>query len=146
VRRSAGHGPPTGACAPLAQIRAGAAPRAGLWLGPSCGLGTELVQTGRRSSGRHRPLGIRPLHPGHHPLGTATPPRPAPPARPGPGPPRPFLRDGVRAPLALGDVLLEDGSQEKGFVGEGYGVVGAPDISGHGGWRGFLAAQQAGGA
>lgn len=54
-----------------------------------------------------------------------------------------FLRDGVKAPLALGDVLLADGSVEKGFVGESYGVEGAPDISAHGGWRGFLAAQQA---
>ena len=57
-----------------------------------------------------------------------------------------FLRDGVKAPLALGDVLLEDGSVEKGFVGEGYGIVGAPDISTHGGWRGFLAEQQQAGA
>ena len=53
-----------------------------------------------------------------------------------------FLRDGVKAPLALGDVLLADGSLEKGFVGESYGVAGAPDISAHGGWRGFLQAQQ----
>lgn len=50
-----------------------------------------------------------------------------------------FLRDGVRAPLALGDVLLEDGSVEKGFVGESYGVVGAPDVSALGGWRAYLA-------
>ncbi|GBF99243.1 allophanate hydrolase [Raphidocelis subcapitata] len=50
-----------------------------------------------------------------------------------------FLRDGVKAPLALGDVLLVDGSLVKGFVGESYGVVGAPDISNHGGWRSFLA-------
>ena len=53
-----------------------------------------------------------------------------------------FLRDGVKAPLALGDVLLADGSLEKGFVGESYGVASAPDISAHGGWRGFLQAQQ----
>ncbi|KAI8468535.1 MAG: hypothetical protein J3K34DRAFT_426766 [Monoraphidium minutum] len=54
-----------------------------------------------------------------------------------------FLRDGVKAPLAIGDVLLADGSLVKGFVGESYGVVGAPDISGHGGWRAYLAAAEA---
>jgi allophanate hydrolase len=53
-----------------------------------------------------------------------------------------FLRDGVKAPLALGDVLLSDGAVVKGFVGESYGVVGAPDVSAHGGWRAFLAAQE----
>lgn len=50
-----------------------------------------------------------------------------------------FLRDGVKAPLALGDVLLEDGSVTKGFVGESYGVVDAIDITAMGGWRGYLA-------
>jgi allophanate hydrolase len=54
-----------------------------------------------------------------------------------------FLRDGVKAPLALGDVLLADGSLVKGFVGESYGVVGAPDISSHSGWRSFLASSSA---
>jgi hypothetical protein len=52
-----------------------------------------------------------------------------------------FLRDGVKAPLAIGDVLLDDGSLVKGFVGESYGVVGAPDISQYGGWRAYLADQ-----
>jgi hypothetical protein len=51
-----------------------------------------------------------------------------------------FLRDGVRAPLGLGDVLLEDASSVKGFIGEAYAVAGAPDITHHGGWRAYLAA------
>lgn len=53
-----------------------------------------------------------------------------------------FLRDGVKAPLAIGDVLLEDGSLVKGFVGESYGVVGAPDVSSFGGWRAYLQSQE----
>ncbi|GMH41888.1 hypothetical protein BSKO_09798 [Bryopsis sp. KO-2023] len=48
-----------------------------------------------------------------------------------------FLRDGVKAPLALGDVLLDDGTHKKGFVGESYGVVGAEDITSTGGWRAY---------
>jgi allophanate hydrolase len=53
-----------------------------------------------------------------------------------------FLRDGVKAPLGIGDVLLEDGSQIKGFIGESYGVVGAPEISEHGGWKAYLKAKE----
>ena len=41
----------------------------------------------------------------------------------------------MKEPLALGDVLLKDGSLVKGFVGESYGVEGCADISHHGGWR-----------
>lgn len=53
-----------------------------------------------------------------------------------------FLRDGVKAPLALGDVLLEDGSVTKGFVGESYGAIGAVDITKMGGWRSYLASKE----
>lgn len=49
-----------------------------------------------------------------------------------------FLRDGVKAPLALGDIELDDGSVRKGFVGETYGVEGKEDITWTGGWRAYL--------
>jgi hypothetical protein len=52
-----------------------------------------------------------------------------------------FLRDGVKPPLGIGDVLLEDGSEVKGFIGETYAVKGAPDITKYGGWRAYLASQ-----
>lgn len=53
-----------------------------------------------------------------------------------------FLRDGVKEPLGIGDVLLEEGSVVKGFIGEAYAVAAAPDITHHGGWRAYLAASQ----
>ena len=52
-----------------------------------------------------------------------------------------FLRDGVKAPLGIGDVLLEDGTEVKGFIGETYATNDAPDITAHGGWRAYLAAK-----
>lgn len=54
---------------------------------------------------------------------------------------RVFLRDGVKPPLCIGDVLLEDGSSEKGFLGESYATVGLPDITAMGGWRSFCQQQ-----
>lgn len=45
--------------------------------------------------------------------------------------------EGVKAPLAIGDVLLADGTTVKGFVGEAYAVHSQPDISHFGGWRAF---------
>jgi allophanate hydrolase len=53
-----------------------------------------------------------------------------------------FLRDGVKAPLCLGDLLLEDSSTVKGFLGESYAVIGAEDITHFGGWRAYLASKQ----
>lgn len=50
-----------------------------------------------------------------------------------------FLRDGVKEPLGIGDVLLEDNSTVKGFIGETYAVAAAPDITSFGGWRAYLA-------
>ena len=47
--------------------------------------------------------------------------------------------DEVPPPLAIGTVVLADGSQVAGFVCEPHALDGAPDISEHGGWRGFLA-------
>eukprot|EP00198_Chlamydomonas_reinhardtii_P004687 XP_001694023.1 predicted protein [Chlamydomonas reinhardtii] len=53
-----------------------------------------------------------------------------------------FLRDGVKPPLCIGDVLLEDGSSEKGFLGEAYAVKDAEEVSSFGGWRSYLASKQ----
>src|SRR5690606_26659100 len=47
----------------------------------------------------------------------------------------------VVPPLAIGTVRLEVGSEVKGFLSESEGVVGAPDISAHGGWRAYLNAR-----
>jgi allophanate hydrolase len=47
----------------------------------------------------------------------------------------------VRPPLAIGNVELEGGDWVRGFVCEGHGANGARDITVHGGWRGYLAAQ-----
>ncbi len=45
----------------------------------------------------------------------------------------------VSAPLGIGTVALDDGSQVKGFLCEAAGVGDSVDITGHGGWRGYLA-------
>jgi allophanate hydrolase len=47
----------------------------------------------------------------------------------------------VPAPLAIGSLEMADGRWVKGFVCEPCAIAGAEDISGHGGWRAFLAAQ-----
>lgn len=47
----------------------------------------------------------------------------------------------VPAPLAIGNVVLDDGSTVKGFVCEPAALVGATDITAHGGWRAFLASR-----
>ena len=47
----------------------------------------------------------------------------------------------IPPPLGLGSVQLADGSWVKGFICEGAGLVGAQDISAHGGWRAWLAAR-----
>jgi allophanate hydrolase len=43
-------------------------------------------------------------------------------------------------PLAIGTVILADGSAAPGFVCEGYVAGALPDISRYGGWRSYLAA------
>jgi allophanate hydrolase len=53
-----------------------------------------------------------------------------------------FLRDGVKPPLCLGDVLLEDNTMVKGFLGESYAVIGAEDVTHFGGWRAYMASKQ----
>jgi len=45
----------------------------------------------------------------------------------------------VPAPLAIGTVTLEDGSQVKGFVAEPRALDGAEDITALGGWRAYIA-------
>jgi allophanate hydrolase len=47
----------------------------------------------------------------------------------------------VPAPLAIGTVMLEDGTTVKGFVAEPRALVGAQDITAFGGWRAYLAAR-----
>jgi allophanate hydrolase len=45
----------------------------------------------------------------------------------------------IPAPLGIGKVKLEDGSEVSGFMCEALGVAGAEDISALGGWRQYLA-------
>jgi allophanate hydrolase len=45
----------------------------------------------------------------------------------------------IPPPLGLGNLELADGRWVKGFICEGAALLGAPDISAHGGWRAFLA-------
>lgn len=45
---------------------------------------------------------------------------------------------GVPSPLAIGTLALADGTTPKGFVVETAGLVGARDITHHGGWRRYL--------
>ena len=47
----------------------------------------------------------------------------------------------VPAPLAIGTVTLEDGSEVKGFVAEPRAIEGAEDITALGGWRAFVASR-----
>jgi allophanate hydrolase len=44
----------------------------------------------------------------------------------------------IPAPLGLGTLALADGSQAHGFLCESHALVGAQDISAHGGWRAYL--------
>ena len=47
--------------------------------------------------------------------------------------------DEVPAPLAIGRVLLEDGTDVAGFLCEPIGLAGATDITAFGGWRAYRA-------
>ena len=49
--------------------------------------------------------------------------------------------DAIPAPLGIGRVTLADGTDVAGFICEPYALEGAPDVSEHGGWRAYLAAQ-----
>jgi allophanate hydrolase len=46
--------------------------------------------------------------------------------------------NGVPPPLAIGTVMLADGSEVKGFVSEPRAITGAEDITALGGWRAYL--------
>jgi allophanate hydrolase len=48
---------------------------------------------------------------------------------------------GIPAPLGLGRVRLDDGSETVGFLGEAAACAAATDITVHGGWRAWLAAR-----
>src|SRR5262249_49504893 len=45
----------------------------------------------------------------------------------------------VPAPLAIGTISLDDGSEVKGFVAEPRALAGAEDITHLGGWRAYIA-------
>jgi allophanate hydrolase len=45
---------------------------------------------------------------------------------------------GVPSPLAIGAVILEDGTSAHGFLCESFAVDAAPDITAFGGWRSYL--------
>ncbi|WP_308121341.1 allophanate hydrolase [Paractinoplanes bogorensis] len=44
---------------------------------------------------------------------------------------------GIAAPLSLGRIALDDGTEVTGFLCEAYAVAGAPDITASGGWRNY---------
>ncbi len=50
---------------------------------------------------------------------------------------------GIPAPLGIGNLRLADGTTPKGFLCEPEGARDAQDVSGHGGWRAYLAAGRA---
>ena len=49
---------------------------------------------------------------------------------------------GIPSPLAIGTVKLASGDSVKGFLCEPAGLEGAEDITGHGGWRNYMASLQ----
>ncbi|WEK06223.1 MAG: allophanate hydrolase [Candidatus Devosia phytovorans] len=49
----------------------------------------------------------------------------------------------IPAPLGIGKVSLEDGSVVSGFLCEAHALLGAEDITHHGGWRNYIAARNA---
>lgn len=48
----------------------------------------------------------------------------------------------IPAPLGIGKVALDDGSEVSGFLCESHAIADAEDITGYGGWRGYLNAEQ----
>ncbi len=49
----------------------------------------------------------------------------------------------IPAPLGIGKILLADGSSVPGFLCEGYALEGAEEITEFGGWRAYLAREEA---
>jgi allophanate hydrolase len=54
--------------------------------------------------------------------------------------------DAVPAPLCIGRLVLDEGSDAAGFLCEPIALDGAPDITAFGGWRAYLAARVTGAA
>jgi allophanate hydrolase len=48
----------------------------------------------------------------------------------------------IPSPLGIGTLILEDGTEVKGFLCEPHALGDAPDISDYGGWRAYLAKDQ----
>ncbi len=46
---------------------------------------------------------------------------------------------GIPSPLGIGTLRLADGTTPKGFLVETEGLIGAEDITAHGGWRAYIA-------
>ena len=53
-----------------------------------------------------------------------------------------FVAD-IPSPMSIGTLRLSDGRSVKGFLVEADAVAGAPDISGYGGWRSYVAKAKA---
>jgi allophanate hydrolase len=53
-----------------------------------------------------------------------------------------FVAD-IPSPMSIGTLRLSDGRSVKGFLVEADAVAGAPDISGYGGWRNYVAKAKA---
>lgn len=49
----------------------------------------------------------------------------------------------IPAPLGIGKLTLQDGSEVSGFLGEGHAIAGAREITAFGGWRAFRAVAEA---
>jgi allophanate hydrolase len=47
----------------------------------------------------------------------------------------------IPAPLGIGKVTLDDGSAVSGFVCEPFALVGAEEVTHHGGWRAYIASR-----
>jgi allophanate hydrolase len=45
----------------------------------------------------------------------------------------------IPSPLGIGTLRLSDGTSPKGFLAEPQGLVGAEEITAHGGWRAYVA-------
>jgi allophanate hydrolase len=50
----------------------------------------------------------------------------------------------IPSPLGIGNVELVDGRWVNGFICEGYGLEGARDVTGFGGWRSYINALKSG--
>ncbi len=48
----------------------------------------------------------------------------------------------IPAPLGIGKVRLDDGSQVSGFLCEPYAIQGAQEVTDLGGWRAYVASRR----